>query len=108
MELFRNLKVRDFWTPFRSSSNYYIAKVHRSPSGRGDGGRECRYLERPFPYYLLGLFSSVLFLVGLCHQLQRSIVLSVLLARSLGPPRSEVLWDSLLCKRLWAFYDVRA
>ena len=36
------------------------------------------------------------------------MVLSVLLARSLGPPRSEVLWDSLLCKRLWAFYDVRA
>ena len=36
------------------------------------------------------------------------MVLSVLLARSLGPPRSEVLWDSLLCKRLWAFHDVHA
>ena len=26
----------------------------------------------------------------------------------LGPPRSEVLWDSLQRQRFWAFYDVRA
>ena len=59
--------------------------------GRGDGGRECRYLELPFPYYCRSLFlRSFSWLDSVIHSRGPWFFRSFSLG--LGPPRSEVLY----------------